>query len=437
MRATSPWILAVLPTKIAAMDLHANLRPIAKRIGVTLEVGIQGKQLRQPKVSTIQIVSADQLLDALASLQRIDEIRGLDLVLCEDLDQLDFDYELAVSLLRYFTQRQPTRFVGVSASLDNSSDLASWLNVDAMGVCDFRPQDRDQSLRVQHQTFAIPYSTSLFKAMTKPACQAIEEAPPNSPVLVFVPSKEQCKGIALDLITYRTVQKEAARGYIPPDVSDDLLHDYCARLQDRSLIDFVVKGIGFFHSRINRADRLLILEMYAEGIISVLLAPRETCWSIPVRAVVVIVMGTQSLYVEKEWADRQLKDYTIRELSRMQSRAVQQTGTGYFHLFCPGESLDTYTRFLENGLPLESDLLEPDNLGRWQSIFKHRSTRKQLGDFLSFTYLSRRITSNPTYYGFKSRDRTVNTSSVVDQITETCQKASNPQASGGGTISKA
>ena len=49
----------------------------------------------------------------------------------------------------------------------------------------------------------------------------------------------------------------------------------------------------------------------------------------------------------------------------MQGQAVHHGELGRFHLFCQVEAKDTYVCFLEDGLPLESQLLDGDKLRRW------------------------------------------------------------------------
>jgi antiviral helicase SLH1 len=104
---------------------------------------------------------------------------GLQLVVLENLEQLDPYYELAVSSLLRVVQTQPTRVVGFSASLNDSADLATWLDVAPSAFHSFRPSDRDQSLNVAVHTFAIPHSAALFKAMARPASTAILSVRPN------------------------------------------------------------------------------------------------------------------------------------------------------------------------------------------------------------------------------------------------------------------
>ncbi|KAG6832920.1 hypothetical protein H0H92_004804 [Tricholoma furcatifolium] len=418
LRSRESWVTVVAPRRSLAAETVSELRSASKGTGISIEFATGPDALKRPNGRVVRVITASHLLQILSN-RNPGPIVGLDLFVCENLELLDSTCELAISLLRHATQSSSTRFVGVSASLNDAFDLADWLDVDPSGLHSFRPRDRDQSLSFSTSTFTIPQSGALFKAMAKPAHTAIQGAPPGEPAIVFVPSRGQCKAIALDLLTQCALEMETERGYLPPDTLPEYVEDYLARLQDTSLIDFVSKGLGFFHEGIQRPDRNLMLEMYAEGLIRVLVVPRDSCWTLPVRATVVVVMGTQYYQVGAEGSDRQLRDYALTELVRMQSRAVRHIGSGYFYLFCQAEAKDTISRFLNEGLPIESQLLETDDLARWFNAQKGRfeGLREQdLLDVLSFTFLARRVVSNPAFYDCTSTDRDENLSRIVDKV---------------------
>ncbi|KAJ7179883.1 Sec63 Brl domain-containing protein [Mycena crocata] len=415
MKTPDAWVLVVTPRKSVASETLSELRAASHATGVTIELSIGQNALARPRGRVIRIVTAPHLLQMVSQRNPKVPLRGLDLVVCESLEQLDPAYELGVSLLRHAVQTCPTRFVGASSSLSDPVDLAAWLRVDPAALLSFRPSDRDQSLSTSPHTFNIPQSSSLFKAMAKPAHTAIRSAASGESAIVFVPSRGQCRSVAYDLITQCALEQETEKGYLPEGVSQDRLEDYLVRLRDASLVDFVSRGAGFFHEGIHKPDRNLMLELYAEGIIRVLIVPRESCWTLPVRAAVVVVMGTQYSHVESEGADRQLRDYGLTEMARMQSRAVRHSGAGHFHLFCQAEGKDTFIRFLNDGLPLESALLDSPELRVWYTTHANLD-KQQLIDALSFTFLAHRVATNPTYYDCVSSSRDENLSRIVDDL---------------------
>ncbi|KAJ7742479.1 Sec63-domain-containing protein [Mycena maculata] len=414
-KAEDAWVLVVTPRKSVASETLSELRAASVTTGVSIELSFTQNTLVRPRGRVIRIVTAAHLLQVVSQWDPKVPVRGLDLVVCESLEQLDPAYELGVSLLRHAVQTCPTRFVGASTSLTDPVDLAAWLRVDPAALLSFRPSDRDQSLITSPHTFSIPHSSSLFKAMAKPAHAAIQSAAPGESAVVFVPSRGQCRSVAYDLITQCALEQETDRGYLPEGVSQERLEDSLARLQDASLVDVVSRGIGFFHEGIQKPDRNLMLELYAEGLVRVLLVPRESCWTLPVRAAVVVVLGTQYTAAAAEGADRQLRDYGLAELVRMQSRAVRHSGAGHFHLFCQAEAKDTFVRFLNEGLPLESALLGSPELRGWHAAHAYLD-KQQLVDALSFTFLAQRIASNPTYYDCVSPSRDENLSRIVDDL---------------------
>ncbi|KAI5826558.1 Sec63-domain-containing protein [Schizophyllum commune Tattone D] len=424
------WVLIIAPKKSIAAEITAELKERGQVLGVSVESYAGINVLARPKKPTIKVVLARELLMAMRRHDSRSPLTGLDLVICEGLELLDASYELGVSLLKHATQTVPTRYVGLSASLNDPGDLAAWLDADPAGVHSFRPSDRDQPLSVHTQTFTIPPSAALFKAMAKPAFDAIECAPGEA-AIVFVPSRAQMRPVAQDLITYAALAKETDRGFLPLDVSQEILEDRLARLHDHTLADFISRGVGFFHDGVYRTDRVLMLELFAEGVLRVLLVPREAAWALPVRAGSVLVLGTQ--YARADGGG--LADYALPELVRMQGRAVRHRGSGRFHLFCASEAKDTILRFLGDGLPLESELLDQRLLQDWHNERRSRGDlleKQHIVDALSFTFLARRVATNPVYYGGAPSKRDSNLSRIADSLVDTYFEERRGEASADG-----
>ncbi|EGO01821.1 hypothetical protein SERLA73DRAFT_120470 [Serpula lacrymans var. lacrymans S7.3] len=420
LKATSKsCVLLITPRKSLAMESLSALRSITKATPIEIVYVTDQDILAPTKGRVVRVVTAENLLSALRHRDARTPFQSPVLVVCENLEQLNPSYELGVSLLRYLLQPSPTRFIGVSSSLYDPTDLAAWFEVDPLAMHSFRARDRDSPLIVSTQTFTIPYSAVLFKSMAKPAYAAIRSCLPSGPVIVFVPSRSQCRSAAMDFITQCALDMESERGFLTDDVSTEDLESYLAILQDSSLVDYVSRGIGLFHEGITKADRALILNLYTRGIVRALIVARESCWHLPVRAAAVVVMGTQHVFSESGSSERQLRDYDFTDLVRMQSRAVRPTGSGHFFLFCPTESRDTFSRFLDDGLPLESRLLGSDEL---QDYYKEKRrsgairSRQDGVDLLSFTFLARRLASNPLYYDARGNSLDESLSRVVDDL---------------------
>ena len=66
---------------------------------------------------------------------------------------------------------------------------------------------RPLNMEIHIQSSTIPHFPSLMIAMSKPAYLAILEYSPTKPVLVFVPSRRQCR-LTVDLLTHCAADDE-------------------------------------------------------------------------------------------------------------------------------------------------------------------------------------------------------------------------------------
>ncbi|KAG9317584.1 Sec63-domain-containing protein [Chiua virens] len=397
---SSPWALIVVPNDNVASKTMSELRFVTNGIGVSLERSAGTNLFSPPSGKLIRVITANELLEN-PDLRDPTPIRSHPkTILYEHLDQMDASYELGITLVEHATQRFPTRRIGLARSLIDSTDLASWLDVESMGFHSFLPRDREQPLACSIQPYTISHTGALFKALAKPVYTAIQAGESG---IVFVPSRRHCQSVAQDLITQCALATFSERGFVPESVSQIYLEDYLARIEDQMLVNFVSRGVGVFHHGISKSDRHLLLELFTEGIIRLLIVPRETCWSLPVRAEVVVTMGTQYIQGDPSTSERRLRDYPVVDIVQMQSRAVRQSGAGHFVLFCPAEAVEMLNKFLnEDGLPLESQLLETEVLGKWYEERRREGVirnRQDGVDVLSSTFLARRMMKNPTYYG--------------------------------------
>ncbi|EUC57708.1 activating signal cointegrator 1 complex subunit 3, putative [Rhizoctonia solani AG-3 Rhs1AP] len=392
--------LILTPRKRDTRDVVSILR----RWGTDV-VPASTREFQAPRPGRAYVTTPSKLLDwACNNHQAISNssfIRSVNMIVLESLESLDAEYELAIAILRHATQMIPVRFIGITAPLTDTSDLANWLAVPTRGNYCFRPQDREQDLTTASQTFSIPHSGALFRAMAKPVYTALRSMTSTETAIVFVPAQGLCRAVIGDLVTSCGVDFNAL-GFLGNGATPDAMEIYTRRLNNNEYSDGVAHGIGVYHDRLTPRDQQLMLELYAEGTVRVLVAPRETCWSIPVRAARVVVMGTQYIEFGSE-GDRELRDYSLGEVTRMQSRAVRSGSAGTFILMCQAEDRDTYMRFLENGLPLESELMEADYgvLKKWAHTMMGANLLKNpqdLLDILGHTYLRRRLKTNPNYY---------------------------------------
>lgn len=415
------WCMVLLPNRRLISKYANELSSFINPMGITIEVVTSSILFSSFSKKVVRLITPTILIQLMDQPQWTSALEALSMVVVENLELLDAELELSVSLLLHACQRLQTRFLGLSACLLDPTGLVNWLKISSSLLYAFQPKDREQDLRTLSQSFTLPYSAHLVKAMAKPAHTAIVSNT-NDSILIFVPSRQQCKAVANDLVT-RCLMDLRMQGYRPNHVTDEHLAAYLHYLQDQSLVDLLNRGIGVFYDDMSRSDRALVLDMYEKGVVRVLILPRQACWSIPLRAGVVIAMGTQYVRLEgdKEKADRQVKDYSFADILRMQGLAVRHGQSGQFYLFCPAEKKDILARFMDEGLPLESTLHRSPTLANWiRSRWKRgiisENDKQQTMDVLSWTYLARRMADNPTYYDTLPGSLNESLSRLVDNI---------------------
>jgi antiviral helicase SLH1 len=367
-------------------------------------------------VARIFVTTPDALLHHLSRPNLPERAKEPSLLICDDLENLDDAYELAISLILHTSPRHQLRILGLSASLNYPDDLADWLGVSPDDIYSFSPSSREDSLRTTSQALNVTHSSAFFKSAAKPAFSAIRSISHDQSTIVFVPSQNLCRGIAESLMKQSAVQMET-RGFLSPEANLDTVEYLASRARDPFLSNAIAHGIGWVHGSMNTGDRRLVFQSLADGIIRIVILPREQCWATEIRASLVVVLGTQ--YLDFDVEAHPLRSYSLQEILRMQSLCVRRSETGTFLLICHAEDKDTFLRFLEAGIPVESHLPNSTILSLWldNSIKAGVMHSKQdLLDFLGSTYLSRRARSNPTFYDLRGSDYGEDISRLTDRI---------------------
>lgn len=416
------WALVLLPKRGFVVEFGAVLRPILQQLDIRIDVVLDARNYSPSDKKVVRIMTPRVLLDVLSQANWKNSLESLRLVICEDLELLDAEYELATSLLLHATQTRPVRFVGTAACLSDPAGLASWLRVPSGALCCFRPGDREQDLRTDIQVAAQSHASTPLKALAKPVHAAIPIVS-NEQVVVFVPTRNQCLPIANDLMTQCAVEG-LVQGYLPTGVEPGAITARTARLQERALIDLLARGIGVVYNSLSTSDRTLVLELFAENLIRVLITPRDYVWSLPIRTgVIVAIMPNQTRHQRSDVVKREHSDFTLAELAHMQGRAARPLGAGHFVVFCAADAREPLARFLSEGLPLESELNTSSTLqhwlrARWASKALNSADKQATLDILSWSYLARRMEDNPAYYDTQPGELAGSLSRLVDRLHE-------------------
>ncbi|TGZ82009.1 putative pre-mRNA splicing helicase [Ascodesmis nigricans] len=332
--------------------------------------------------------------------QRRKNVQSVDLFIADDIHMLGgqngYIYEVIVSRMQFMAVQteNPLRIIALSVSLSDARDLGEWIGADKQSTFNFSPGARPVPLEIHIQSFTIPHFPSLMLAMAKPTYTAICATSPEKPVIVFVPSRKQCRASALDLLSYCLADQDEDK-FRNVQLAD--LAPHLNRIQEKALAESLSHGIGYYHEALSKSDKRIVQGLFAAGAIKIMLASRDVCWDIDVSAHLVIVMGTQYF----EGREHRYVDYPLSEILKMFGKASRpgEDKFGKAILMCPAVKKDYYRKFLNEALPIESYL--PAYLH--DAFVAEISTRtiastQDAVDWATYTYFYRRLLANPSFY---------------------------------------
>lgn len=311
-------------------------------------------------------------------------------------------YETILSRARFVAAQNEevsTRFVALTVPLGNARDVGDWLGCSHSSVFNFSSASRPVPMEVHIQSFNVPHFPSLMIAMAKPAYLAITEYAPNSPILAFVPSRKQAKLTANDILAYALADSDREGGesrFLNIEAQD--LRPHLERVHDRELAEVLEHGVGYYHEDLSRADKRIVERLYEAGAIQVVIASRETAWSIPLTAHMVIIMSVQSY----EGKEHRYVDYPITDVLQMLGRSIQrgdEDESSRCVLLCQSSRKEYFKKFLAEGLPLESRLNSfAEDFFNAEIVARTVDNKQAAVDILTWTLMYRRLRQNPQAY---------------------------------------
>jgi pre-mRNA-splicing helicase BRR2 len=145
--------------------------------------------------------------------------------------------------------------------------MANWLGVNPQTTFNFSPIDRPIPLEVHIQSFQINHFASLMISMSKPAYQAISQYSPN---------RKQCRLTASDIITHQYATSENPHFL---HCKAEEMEAAVEKISDPYLKESLLSGIGLYHEALSPSDCNIVSKLYLNGWFQVLIASRDTCWS--------------------------------------------------------------------------------------------------------------------------------------------------------------
>lgn len=307
--------------------------------------------------------------------------------------------EVVCSRMRYISSQieRKIRIVALSSSVANAKDLGQWLGASTHGLFSFHPNVRPVPLELHIQGFNITHTPSRLIAMMKPVYHAVCKHSPKLPITVFVPSRKQTRLTAVDLLTFCAADLQPQRFL---HCAEEDLKPHLKHIRDKTLVETLSNGVAYLHEGLSEIERKVVEQLYTSGAVQVLVASRSLCWGMNVTAHLVVIMDTQFY----DGRGHRYVDYPVTDILQMIGRANRPLidDNGIAVLMCQSSKKEFYKKFLYEPLPVESHLdhFLHDHFNA-EIVTKTIENKQDAVDYLTWTFLYRRMTQNPNYYNLQ------------------------------------
>nr|XP_022344638.1 U5 small nuclear ribonucleoprotein 200 kDa helicase-like [Crassostrea virginica] len=376
---------------------------------VVLLTGETGTDLKLLAKGNI-IISTPEIWDVLSRRWKVRKnVQSVNLFVVDELHLIGQEVgpvlEVICSRMRYMSAHleHTIRVVALSSSISNAKDVSQWLGCTPTGFFNFHPNVRPVPLELHIQGFNISHNLSRIIAMGKPTYQAILRHSPRKPVIVFVPSRKQTRLTAIDILTFSAaeiqVDTETPRSRFL-HVKEEDIQPFLDKISDKTLKETLSNGVGYLHEGLSDIERKAVENLFSSGAVQVLVASRSLAWGMSVSAYLTVIMDTQ--YYDGK--THSYEDYPVPDVLQMIGRAnrplTDQEGKAL--IMCQSSKKEFFKKFLYEPLPVESHLDHclHDHFNA-EVVTKTIENKQDAVDYLTWTFLYRRMTQNPNYYNLQ------------------------------------
>ncbi|KAH9520256.1 hypothetical protein Btru_060375 [Bulinus truncatus] len=297
------------------------------------------------------------------------------------------------------TTQEDIRLVGLSATLPNYEDVASFLRVDPKeGLFFFDNSFRPVPLEQQFIGITEKKAIKRFQLMNDIVYEKVIEHAGKNQVLVFVHSRKETgktartiRDMCLEKDTLGLFMKEGSASTV-------VLRQEADQVKSTELKDLLPYGFAIHHAGMNKVDRKLVEDLFSDRHIQVLISTSTLAWGVNLPAHTVIIKGTQIYSPEKgRWVELSALD-VLQMLGRAGRPQYDTKGEGI--MITNHSELQYYLSLMNQQLPIESQFISKlaDNLNA-EVVLGSIHNIKEAVDWLGYTYLYIRMLRNPTLYG--------------------------------------
>ena len=401
-------IVYIAPLKALVQEQVGNFGKRLEPYGVRVSELTGDRQLTKQQIADTQIiVTTPEKWDVIT--RKATDMSYTDLVRLIIIDEIHLLHDDRGPVLESIVSRtirkieqtgDPVRLVGLSATLPNYRDVASFLRVDPLhGLFHFDGTYRPCPLRQEFAGVTDKKAIKQLKTMND-VCytKVMEQVGTNKQqMLIFVHSRKETAKTA-KYIRDKALELETIGQILRSDAAHrEVLQVESDGVTDKDLKDLIPYGFGIHHAGMSRADRSSVEDLFADGYLQVLVCTATLAWGVNLPAHTVIIKGTQIYSPEKgSWVELSPQD-VLQMLGRAGRPQYDTFGEGI--IITTQSEMQYYLSLMNQQLPIESQFVSKlaDNLNAEIVLGSVRS-RDEGVEWLGYTYLFVRMLRSPGLY---------------------------------------
>lgn len=401
-------IVYISPLKALVQEQVGNLGKRLEPYGVRVAELTGDRQLTKQQIADTQIiVTTPEKYDVIT--RKASETSYTKLVRLIVIDEIHLLHDergpVIESIVSRTTRRveqtgDPVRIVGLSATLPNYRDVASFLRVDPLkGLFHFDGSYRPCPLKQEFIGVTDKKPIKQLKTMNDICYNKVLEqvGQRKNQMLIFVHSRKETAKTA-KYIRDKALEMETIGQILRSDAaSRAILAEEAESVDDASLKDLLPYGFGMHHAGLSLADRDSVQSLFADGSIQILVCTATLAWGVNLPAHTVIIKGTQIYSPEKgSWVELSPQD-VLQMLGRAGRPQYDTFGEGI--IITAQSEIQYYLSLMNQQLPIESQLMNKlaDNMNA-EIVLGNVRNRDEGVEWLGYTYLFVRMLRSPGLY---------------------------------------
>lgn len=193
--------------------------------------------------------------------------------------------------------QEDVRLVGLSATLPNYKDVALFMRVDLnRGLFYFDNTFRPVPLEQQYIGITEKKAVKRFQIMNDLVYEKVLENAGKNQVLIFVHSRKET-GKTARAVRDQFMEKDTIGGLVKSSASLEILKNEAEQVKNLELKDLLPYGFAIHHAGMNRVDRTLVEDLFADKHIQCLVSTSTLAWGVNLPAHTVIIKGKYSLII--------------------------------------------------------------------------------------------------------------------------------------------